>query len=131
MFTTINHVKDVTGADVTTDLLYMAQTIIEAYIGRKEAAVDNPDDIATIGDAVAYQAKYMLNNPDRVFDQVAVGYLSSGASAVTFKQGDFTAPWIAPLAVIALKNLSWRRSRSVKVGSLYGNPPVFDEWVYC
>lgn len=70
--------------------------------------------------AVAYQAVYMMNDSDKVFEQVAVIQQAQMDGSVTLDRDKY-APFVAPLAWLTLKNVSWRRSRSVKTGPIFGH----------
>lgn len=118
MFTTTEQVKELTGYEVTQDSIVMAQSIIEAYIGRVEVDIYDPADNVLLGRATAYQAAYMVKNKELVFEQMATVQVMQFGQMVTFGPGG-TAPFIAPLAVLATKNLSWRRNRSIKTGSIF------------
>lgn len=104
--------------DITNQQVQMAQFIIELFVGRSESEVDSARDRARMSEAVIAQTVYMRNNPQISFEQVAASSIGSGDSAIAFKGGDFTSPWIAPLAVIATDHLSWRKARSVHTGRL-------------
>ncbi len=116
MFTTVDKVQQLTGYTVTNDLIYQAQGIIEVYSNRTESEVESIHDRGLMSKAVAYQAAYMLENSESVFKQVAVSQVGQNDSLVTYKAGDNTAPWIAPLAVLALNGLTWKQSRSIYTG---------------
>lgn len=120
MFINIDGVKDVTGVDVERTDIILAQHVIEAFVGKNETEVQDADDIALLAKAVAFQAVYMLNNYDRVYEQVALVQMGQQDGQMTFDK-DMAAPFIAPLAVLTLRNLSWRRSRSVKTGAMFGS----------
>lgn len=116
MFCTITDVKNYTGYDVIGSTIAQAQALIETYVGRAEVDVDNPRDNELLAKATAYQAAYMRDNFDRTFQQVAVSQLIQNNNVITFKAGDETSPWLAPLAKLACKGLSWRKSRAVQLG---------------
>lgn len=118
MFTTPEYVQAVTGYTVTVEQVTMAQGLVETLIGRVEAVVTDANDRAILGNAVAYQAAYMRDNPKVVFEQAAVKAVRTGESTVSFDV-DQGAPWYAPLAVEACKRLSWRKSRSVRTGPMF------------
>jgi hypothetical protein len=130
MFATPEYVARVTGYDIGVlplSKVIIAQTLIESLIGRTEAEVENPNDLALLANAVSYQTVYMVNNADRVWDQVAATYVQSGQSAVTYDT-NMDSPWFSPLAVKVCRNLSWRRARSVHTGPISkGIRPL--EWV--
>lgn len=120
MFATPEYVVSITDAEanlVTIQRVFMAQEIIEAVVGRTEAEIDNANDLALLAKATAYQTVYMLKNYDTVFQQMGLRSTSQGDSSLIFDV-DLLAPYLAPLAVIALRNLSFRASRSVKTGRM-------------
>lgn len=121
MFCTPEYAAKITGRndlEVTLDAVLVAQEIIEAYVGRVESEVENANDLALLAKATAYQAVYLAKNGDSVFEQVALASVGQNNSLTVFKSGDFTAPWIAPLAVISCRKLSWNQSRSVHTGPI-------------
>lgn len=127
MFTTTVEVKEMTGYDVSQEVVIMAQNIIETFVGRDEVDIIVPNDRSILAKATAYQAAYMRDDSERIFEQAATVQLMQGGNMVTFTQ-DGVSPWIAPLAAIACKRLSWKRSRSIRTGSLLGNRSVEKGW---
>lgn len=117
MFTTPEYVEAITGYDVTPEQVTIAQGLIETFVGRVEAVITDANDRAILGNAVAYQAAYMRDNPAVVFEQAAVTAMSSGDMATSFDVAR-NSPWFSPLAVEACRMLSWKRSRSVKTGPM-------------
>lgn len=120
MFTTVEHVKELTNYDVTNAEIVRAQSIIESYVGRVEAEVVYPTDRELLSKAVAYQTAYLHENAETIFEQMALSYMGQFGQALSFRAGDFFSPFVAPLAMIACQKLSWKRIRSVKTGSLFG-----------
>lgn len=116
MFTTATQVKTITGKIVNAALIERAQYAIEAYIGKFESEITVAKDIEILKRAVAYQSAYMLNNEDIVFEQMNVSTTAQNDASTTFKQGDSTSPFIAPMAVMICNRLSFMRSRSIKTG---------------
>lgn len=116
MFTTATEVKTITGKIVDAALVARAQYVIEAYVGKFEADVTDTRDEEILKRAVAYQAAYMLNNEDIVYEQMSVSTTGQNDAYTTFKQGDSTSPFIAPLAVMICNKLSFMRSRSIYTG---------------
>jgi hypothetical protein len=107
-------VMNVTGyADVTTAQVLQAQFVIEIYTGRTEAEVDGSRDKDLLARATTAQCVYMRENPQVTFEQVAAASMSRGDGQTTFKDD---SPFIAPLAIMACKHLSWKNSRSIKIG---------------
>lgn len=127
MFISREQVQSITGYEVDTALLSQAQSIIEVYVGKIEAEVDDAGDLALLGKATAYQAAYMKDNGPRVFEQAAVSQIGQFGQLVAFKN-DGASPFVAPLAVMSCKNLTWRRSRSIRTGSWFGNEAVGSRW---
>lgn len=117
MYVTPNQVADATGKQVEAPQIAMAQSIIEMYTGRVESRVENPDDLALLRLATAYQAAYLVENFDTVFSQVGVSSLTQDKFRV--EMSDPTSPFIAPLARMACETLSWRRSRSISTAPIF------------
>lgn len=122
MFTNPTHVLQITGKTVTNAHIQVAQSIVESFAGRTEDQVHDPDDFSLMAKAVAYQAVYMVNDSDKVFEQVAILQQAQMDGSVTLNK-DMYAPFLAPLTVLTLKNASWRRSRSVKTGPVFSRSP--------
>jgi hypothetical protein len=130
MFATVDAVKRITDYDVDEDLIARAQYIIESYIGRTEVQVLDPFDMANLELATAFQAAYMLNDGIKIYEQMSVAQVSQFGAGITFKADDTVSPWLAPLAIMACKRLSWNRSRSVRTSTIYDDPqPTTSEWV--
>lgn len=119
MYCTVADVKRLTGYDVTADVISKAQAIVEIYTGKIEVDVNGMRDKALLGRATAFQSAYMRDNGDMIYEQVAASSIGQNDSLTTFKGGDFTAPWIAPLTVLACRSLSWNKSRSVHTGRIF------------
>lgn len=127
MFSTINSVYEYTAKDVSLDLIKRAQAIIEVFIGRDEINVENVDDLLVLDKMTAYQAAYMLENEDTVYNQIATTSSGSGDSLQNYNTA-MSAPWIAPLAVMAAKGLSFKRPRSIKTGKIF-QTTTETEWI--
>lgn len=127
MFTTIEQVKELTAYDVTQEQIIMAQALIETYVGRLEVQVLDPDDFALLTRATAYQAAYMVDNSETIFQQISVASIGQFGQMVTFKS-DSPSPYISELAVYACRRLSWKRMRSVFTGSIFASPVVQSTW---
>lgn len=124
MFTTVANVKKYTDRDVSPALIGRAQAIIEIFIGKTEIEIDDSRDLNLLDKATAYQAVYMQDNEEIVYEQAALATTSQAGEGVVFKGGDFTAPWIAPLAVLSLRYLSSRKSRSIRTGKIFQYGPL-------
>lgn len=118
MFTTPEEVMEVTPYEnVTIEQVRQAQYVIETYVGRTESQIDSPKDLSILARATVAQTVYMRDNPDITFNQIKATTISQGGRMTTFVGDD--SPFIAPLAVLACKSLSWKKSRSVTVGSIW------------
>jgi hypothetical protein len=128
MFTTPIEVNEITGKTVDAALIQRAQYAIEAYIGKFDSEVTNENDRIVLNRATAYQAAYMLNNEDIVFEQIAVSTTTQNDSSTTFKSGDTVSPFIAPMAVMMCSKLSFVKSRSIKTGKI--RPTItYPDWL--
>lgn len=116
MFITKENASELTNKEITNALLFRAQAIIETYVGKTEVEVHDSKDITFLGRAIAYQAAYMMDNEDLVYEQVSAKTTGQNDSIISFKEGDDASPWIAPLAVMACRKLSFIRSRSITTG---------------
>lgn len=128
MFTSVEETKELTGYDVENTTIIMAQGIIEAYVGRIEAQVFDPTDRALLTSATAYQAAYMNENSEMIFEQVAASYIAQFGQAITFRGSDMASPFVSPLAQLACSKLSWKRNRSVRTGSIYDAGETAYDW---
>lgn len=126
MFTNVEQVKELTNYEVTAELIVRAQAIIESVVGKVESEVSDANDLAILGRATAFQTAYMANNYDKVYEQVAFTYKGQSDAALS-PDTSMMAPFIAPLAVLALRRLSWARSRSIKTGPTFPTP-TFLAW---
>lgn len=125
MFTTVNNVKEYTGYDVDLMLIKRAQAIIEIFVGKDEIDVENPSDLLVLDKMTAYQAAYMLENEDLVYKQIASTSVNLSGSSQNFDTSK-NAPYIAPLAVMAAKGLSFKKPRSIRTGRIFQIPRVID-----
>ena len=116
MFTTPEEVMEVTPyVDVTMTEVRQAEFVIEIHAGRMESEIDKARDKGLLSRAVIAQVVYMRDNPEVTFEQIQATYIGRGGQQTSFDaRGD--APFIAPLAIMACKHLSWKQSRSIKVG---------------
>lgn len=124
MFATTTEVKTITGKIVKSDLIERAQYVLEAFVGKFESEITNAKDIQIMNRATAYQSAYMLNNEDIVFEQMAVSSTTQNDASTTFKFGDTSAPFIAPMALMIMNKLTFVRSRSIKTGKMSQNTTI-------
>lgn len=118
MFTSVEQTLAITGYTVTLDQVNQAQAVLEVFLGKVEAEIDSAYDLAILGRATAFQAAYMRDNAERIYEQVAVRSIAQTDGGVTMNT-EMAAPFIAPMAFFAMKNLSWKRSRSVHTGPVF------------
>jgi hypothetical protein len=123
MLSTVNSVKEYTGYDATLDLIKRAQGIIEIYIGKDEIDVENPADLLLLDKIVSYQTAYMLENEEIVFKQAALTSQGQTDALINFNR-DMHSPFIAPLAVLAIKGLTWKKAKSVATGKIFQFPKI-------
>lgn len=126
MFSTVNSVKEYTGYDVSLDLIKRAQAIVEIYIGRDEIDISDPADLLLLDKINSYQTAYMIDNEEIVYKQIALNSAISENNSQNFDT-KMSAPFIAPLAVLASKGLTWKRSKSFRTGKIFQNYPKL-EW---
>jgi len=100
-----------------------AQSIIEIFIGKDEIDIDNPSDLIVLDKMVSYQAAYMVENEDIVFQQIATNTISSGGNIQNFDRS-VHAPYIAPLANLAARGLSFKKARSFRTGKIFQFPKI-------
>ena len=125
MFSTTSSVRTYTNKEVTLDVIKRAQAIIEIFVGKDEIDIENPSDLLVLDKMTAYQAAYMMDNEDVVYSQIASTSVGSGDSSQNFNTA-MSAPWIAPLAVMAAKGLSFKKPRSIKTGKIFQLPRRID-----
>lgn len=128
MFISREEVQSRSGIPVTQDILILAQTMIEAYIGREESEVTEASDQSTLAKATMFQALYIRENTDIVLEQAAVKSLSQNESVIEFN-AELFAPFMSPWAVAACKRLSWMGTRTVHTGPIFDGPRWNLSWV--
>lgn len=121
MYATTDEVMAATGyTNVTTAQVLQAQFVIEVYSGRMESEINDARDKGILARAVMAQTVYMRDNPEVTFEQIDAQSIARGDGQTVFRAGANDAPFIAPLAVMACKRLTWKQSRSVTVGKTVG-----------
>lgn len=118
-------ITGVTGVAVTDALVIQANAVIEMHAGRTYAtakATTGTRDAEWMKRAVAYQAAWMLSQPD-MFTRLEMEAISATGRPVPIRESALT---LAPLARRALKRVSWLKSRSVHVRSQWqdGMSPI-------
>lgn len=118
---TAQQVLDDTGATVTASQILIASAVCEIYINRSPSVSGSIQarDLKNVYDAIKWQAAWMIDQPgfnarqnvNRIVqDGVSVDY--SPASA---QSGREYAVTLSPLAARAIRNLSWKGSRSLQL----------------
>ena len=125
MFTTTNNVLLYTNKSVDLNLISRAQAIIEIFIGRSEIDIENPNDLVILDKMTAYQAAYMADNEDIVYSQIASTSVGSGDTSQNYNTM-MSSPWMAPLAVLAARGLSFKKGRSIRTGRIFQWPQMND-----
>jgi hypothetical protein len=118
MFISKEEVEAKTGVEVDAQLLALAQTMIEAYIGKDEVQVESAEDMAILANATAFQAVYIKENPAAVMGQAALKTITDNTSTTTFLYEEMS-PFMSPWAVRVCKRLSWTGSRSIHTGPMH------------
>lgn len=110
---TVTDVSTITGSTVDAGQLARATSLIELAVGRTEDNTFIPArDLRWLKRAVAYQAAWMLAQPDLLTKADVKSSSQDGAWQV-YKGGQL----LAPLAKKCLKKLTWRGNRSVHTES--------------
>ena len=121
MFITREQVADITGVQVDQLTLATAQAMVEAFVGKSELDVVDASDKAALAKAVMFQSVYINGQVQDVLEQVAVKQMTVGATNTTFDTS-MMAPYLSPWAKMACQGLSWRGTRSVRVGKTFDYP---------
>lgn len=110
----LGDVTAITGVSVSALEIAQAQSIIDLVTNRTPAASASMRlrDIEWLKRAVCYQAVWIDAQPD-LFTRSSM--LEVAQDAVTGKYASKASIYLAPLAERALKNVSWLRSRSLRV----------------
>lgn len=133
----LSDVGRLTGTDVSLDTLRVAQGIIELAADRTYE--DTPRikrrDLIRLQRAVAYQAKWLHEDPERLADaHVESERVGPGSGVQVTHRPDPASLVVAPLAMMALRRLSWKRSGTINVVARRGMRAYLedddrDDWV--
>jgi hypothetical protein len=115
VWATAAEVTDITGETPAADVLLRAAADIELAVGRTQDATWIPArDLRWLKRAVAYQAAWLPSQPDHLTRSETTGaVIQDGAHVEVTKAGQR----YAPLAISAMKRLTWRGNRSVHTES--------------
>jgi hypothetical protein len=111
---TLDDVTAITGKTVTSEQLAAASSVITLYANRNPSSMEGlrTRDLYWLKQACAWQARWQAQQPG--YDQNSV---VSGTNQDTV-QVAYESEWnitLAPLAARALKNLSWKGSRTIRI----------------
>jgi hypothetical protein len=106
------YTESITGVAVTDALVTQAQAVIELFSGVTESYNLKARDTRHLRMAVAYQAAWAKSQID-VTSRTDVSQVTQDEMSFTAAHED--AQILAPLAQRALKRLSWKTSRSVRL----------------
>jgi hypothetical protein len=97
-----------------------AQSVIDLYSETTINAYNNvrPRDRLRLKQAVVYQAAWMSSQPD-LFTRAEIA--GGGHAATSFSYTDPQSVSLAPLAKRALAQLSWKRTRTVRIRTVAGD----------
>ena len=126
---TTGNIRTITGVTVTEDDAALAQSVIELYSGRTYAGSSVNDSIRAkdkgwLQKAVAYQAVWQRSQPGYQTKHAIKEVNQDGAQVVyagSAEPNNTALIMLAPLALRALKNLSWMRSKTIQL-----KPPSFE-----
>jgi hypothetical protein len=115
----VEQTRTLTGTTATDDdlaaALTTAQAVVELHVGR--TLDDSPNiaerDLRTLAQAVAWQAVWLLDQPGYTARSL-VEQVTQEAQSTTFAAEQ--AVTLAPLTIVALRKLSWRKPRTISAG---------------
>lgn len=114
-------VAEITGAGVTDAQLRQAQMQVELRVGRTSDATGiGARDLRWLKRAVAYQAVWAAAQPDLLTRSETTGAVIQDGIHV---DQSAQAQQMAPLAMTALRRLSWRGNRAIVVNSTLAAAP--------
>jgi hypothetical protein len=126
-FVTVEAVKSTTGADVTDDNIVEATGIIGACTG-VDFTIDplplRKADVRHLRTAIVWQAKYVKEHPDVLTREAGMTGANANGVSVSWGPGGSEGGLVAPLARMALRRLSWKGSRSVRMQSTTKPPAI-------
>lgn len=114
---TLEDVRDVTGSGAEAMELAAANSVITIYANRTEDAKDSISarNLHWLKLAVCWQTVWQRDQPGFDAQQVVSSFSQDGESV------SYTAEWnltLAPMAARALKNLSWKASRTLNTPNI-------------
>jgi hypothetical protein len=129
MFISKEEIAERTGITVSQQTLQLAQLMIEAWVGKDEAEVNDAGDFAILGNATLFQAVYLGDeNATDMLQQAAVKSMVVGETNTSFDT-DMFSPYMSPWAIKTCRRLSFVGSRSVRTGPVFEYPRTLTSWV--
>lgn len=112
---TADEVEDYTAETVTSTQLDRAQAVLDLHAGRTVHSAEEigDRDLHYLKLATAYQAAWMKHQPDMYSRMDLTEVPSDAGASAGLNESGMT---LAPLARRALRQLSWKRSRSLALG---------------
>lgn len=117
---TLSDVFNTTAVSAAASDLASADSIVTIYVNRTPSASGaiSPRDLATIATAIQWQTAWMSQNPN-VFQRNQFESLTGDGQSVT--QAAEWAHVLSPIAARAIRNLSWKGSRTLRTPSVRVN----------
>lgn len=116
--TTPDAVAALTGKTVTAEDIATASGILEAVTGTDlttEPLSYTTRDVRALRRAVSWQARYLADHPDLLSREGNLTGASTNGVSLSWGEGGSAASLVAPLARMALRGLSWRRSKTLRM----------------
>jgi hypothetical protein len=112
MWATLDDVRAITGSGAEAVELAVAQSVIEVFANRTPDATESfgARNLHWLKAAVCWQTVWQRDQPGFNAQQMVRSFSQDGENAT------YTAEWnltLAPMAARALKNLSWKGTRSI------------------
>lgn len=107
-------VLNMTGKTVTEAQVSQAEAVIIIQVNRtpSASAAFSPRDLYWLKSAVCFQAAWMPDQPGYLQRQAADSVSQDGVTVVQTKEWQIT---LSPVAARAIKNLSWKGARTVRM----------------
>lgn len=116
---TTSDVATYAGATATAAQVEQAQALVEVFADTTTDASDagniSPKNLRLLELAVAYQAGWIIQHPD-VFTNIDVSQVQQDGVVATMQHNN--ALVLAPMAKRCIDRLSWRRTRSLRIGPM-------------
>jgi len=114
----VNWVNNVTGVTLTPLQIQNAQQVLNMfsnYTPESSGFNMQPSDLMYLRYGLAYQAVWQVGQPGLLYRNNAKQLSQDGLSTTMDDQGTERSLMLAPLALRSLKQLSWQKSRSLRV----------------